>query len=78
MSPNQLNFKLITKNNKNSRLHFLQLTTFVIQMTPNIVILWKENKNLKKVQICKSHENLFYEKWLLQEERLLEENKTVM
>ena len=48
MSPNQLNIKLLTKNNKNLRLHFLHVTTFVNQMTPIIVILWKENKNLQK------------------------------
>ena len=46
--PNQLNIKLITKINKNLRLHFLQLTLFVSQMTPIIVILRKENKNLQK------------------------------
>ena len=46
--PNQLNFKLITKHNKNLRLHFLQVTTIVNQMTPIIVILWKEYENLQK------------------------------
>ena len=70
---NQLNNKLITKNNKNLRLHFLQVTTFVSQLQPIIVILWKENKNLQKSQICKNHEN-----WLCQEERPFEERKTVM
>ena len=48
MSPNQLNIKLITKNNENLRLHFFQVTTFESKMTPIIVILWKENKNLQK------------------------------
>ena len=76
--PNQLNNKLITKNNKNLRLHFLILTTFVNQMTPIIVILRKENKNLQtKGQICKNHENWFYENWLFQEEKICKENKTV-
>ena len=46
--PYQLNIKVITKNNKNLHLHFLQVTTFVSQMTPIIAILWKENKNLQK------------------------------
>ena len=45
---NQLNIKLITKNNQNPPLRFLQVTTFVSQMTPIIVIPWKENKNLQK------------------------------
>ena len=39
MSPNQLNIKLITKNNKSLRLHFLKVATFVNQITPIIVIL---------------------------------------
>ena len=39
MSPNQLNIKLITKNKKNLRLHFLQVTSFVNQMASIIVIL---------------------------------------
>ena len=46
--PNQLNIKLITKNNENLRLHFLKVTKFVNQMTPIIVMLWKENRNLQK------------------------------
>ena len=37
--PNQLNIKLITNSNENLRLQFLQLTTFVSQMTSIIVIL---------------------------------------
>ena len=36
---NHLNIKLITKNNTNLRFHFLQVTTFVNQMTPIIAIL---------------------------------------
>ena len=48
MSPQSLNIKVITKNNKSLRLHFLQVTTFVIQMKPIIVILWKETKHLQK------------------------------
>ena len=55
------------------------MATFVSQLTPIIVILWKENKNLqKKGQICKIHENWFYENWLFQEERPFEEKKTVV
>ena len=46
--PNWLNIKHITKYNKNLRLHFLQMTTIVIQMTPNILIIRKENQNLQK------------------------------
>ena len=46
--PNQLNIKVITKNNKNIRLHFLQVTKFVSQKTLIIVILSKENKSLQK------------------------------
>ena len=76
--PNQLNIKLITKNNKNVRLIFLQVAKFVNQMTPIIVILWKENKNLQKRANMKIHENWFYENWLFQEERPFEENKTFM
>ena len=54
-------------------------TTIVSQMTPIIVIVWKENKNLlKRRQIWKNHENWFYENWFFQEERPFEENKTVM
>ena len=78
VSPNQLNIKPITKNIKNLRLHFLQVTTFVSQMTPIIVILLKKQKPTKKGQTCKNHENVFYENWLFQEERPFEENKTVM
>ena len=44
---NQLYIKITTKINKNICLHFLQVTTFVSQMMPIIVILWKENKNLQ-------------------------------
>ena len=47
MSPNQLTIELITENNKNFQFHFCRWA-FVGQMTPNIVILWKENKNLQK------------------------------
>ena len=65
MSPNQLNIKLITKNNKNLLLHFLKVTKFVNQMTPNT----------KKWQICKNHEYWFYENWLFKEERPFEEKK---
>ena len=79
MSPNQSNIKLITKNNKSLRLHFLQVTPIVIQMTPIIVMMWTENKKLqKKGQICKNQANWFYENWLFQEEIPFEENKTVM
>ena len=37
--PNQLNIKVIKKNNKNLRLDCLKVTTFVNQMTPIIVII---------------------------------------
>ena len=47
MTPNQLNIKVITKNCKKTSFAFLQVTTIVSQMTPIIVILWKENKNLQ-------------------------------
>ena len=40
--PNQLNIKLITKTIKIFVCNF-EVTTFVNQMTPIIVILWKEN-----------------------------------
>ena len=53
--PNQLNIKLITKNNKNLRLHFMQVTTFVGQMTLSTVK--RKQKPTKKGQICKTHEN---------------------
>ena len=46
--PNQLNIKLITNINKIIRFYFLKATKFVNQMTPIIVKLWKENKNLQK------------------------------
>ena len=46
--PYQFNIKLIIKNNKNLCLHFLQATTFVSQMTPIIVILWKKTKTYIK------------------------------
>ena len=67
---------VITKNNKIFRMHFLQVTTFVSQTTPIIVISCeqKKNKNLQnKGQIYKNHENWFYENWLFQEERPSEE-----
>ena len=77
--PNQLNIKLITKNKKNLGLHFIKVTTFVFQITHIIEILWKKKqKPTTKGQICKNHENWFYENWLFQEERPIEENKTVM
>ena len=77
--PNQLNIKLITKNNKNLRLHFLKVTKLVNQMTPMFVMLLKENRNQqKRGQIRKNHENWFYENGLFQEENPFEENKTVM
>ena len=38
----------------------------------------RKQKPTKKWQICKNHENWFYEKWLFQEERPYEENKAVM
>ena len=47
-APNQLIIRVITKCNKNFRLHCLQITKFISQMTLIIVILWKENKNLQK------------------------------
>ena len=60
MSHRSINIKLIIKSNKSLRLLFLQVTAFVSQMTSNIVILWKENKNLqKREQICKNRENWF-------------------
>ena len=37
--PNQLNTKVIIKNNKNLCLDCLKVTTFVNQMTPTFVIL---------------------------------------
>ena len=37
--PNQLNIKVIKKNNKNLRFDCLKVTTYVNQMTPIIVIL---------------------------------------
>ena len=37
--PNQLKIEMIIKYNKNLRLHFFQVTTFVSQMPPFIVIL---------------------------------------
>ena len=41
-------------------------------MTPIIVMLWKENRNLqKKGQIRKNHENWFYESWLIQEKKTI-------
>ena len=46
--PNQFFIKLITKSNKNLRLQFFQVTTFLNQMTPIIVILWKTTKTYKK------------------------------
>ena len=68
--PNQLNIKLITKNNKNLRLHFLQVTTIVV---------WKENKNLQKWgKYTKITKIGFHENWLFHEERPFEENKTLM
>ena len=48
MSTRSINIKLITKSIKNLRFHFSQVTTLVSQMTPIIVILWKEQKNLQK------------------------------
>ena len=49
MSSSQLFIKLITKNNKKTFFCIvLQVTTFVSQMRPIIVILWKEYKNLQK------------------------------
>ena len=35
----------------------------------------KKEKPTKKGQICKNHENWFFENWLFQEERAFEENK---
>ena len=45
-------------------------------MTPIIVILWKENKNLQKRKMSKNHKILFLN-WLFREEKPFEENKTV-
>ena len=42
--PNQLYIMVITKNNKIFRMHFLQVTTFISQMTPIIVISWEQKK----------------------------------
>ena len=72
-----INIKVSIKSNKNLRLHFL-LVTFVSQMTPIIVILWRENKNLQKRGKIAKITNWFYENWLFQEETPFEENKTVM
>ena len=38
----------------------------------------KRKKTYNKGQMCKNHENWFYENWFFQEERPFEENKTVM
>ena len=46
--PQQLKIKLMTQSKKKSSFDFLKLTTFVNRMTPFIVIVWKENKNLQK------------------------------
>ena len=79
MSPNQLNIKVITKNNKNLRLNFLRVKTFVNQMTPIYCdTVKRKQKPTKKGQICKNHENWFYENCLFQKDRQFEENKTVM
>ena len=72
MSPNQLNIKPITKNNKNLRSNFLQVTTFVNDAHYCDAVKRKQ-KPTKKLQICKNHENWIYENWLFQEERQFEE-----
>ena len=72
--PSQLNIKLFTKNKNNFRLRFLQMTTFVDQMTPIIVKIWKENKKPTKsanMQLSR----IFYENWLYQEQRPYEGKK---
>ena len=46
--PNQLNMKLINKNIKDLCEDCFQVPKFVNQMTPIILLLWKENKNLQK------------------------------
>ena len=57
-APYQLNIKVITKNSKNLCLHFLQVTRFVRQMTPIIVIMRKENKTYKKEAILQKSQKL--------------------
>ena len=47
-SPNQLNTKGTTKNNKNHRLQFLKGTKLVIQMTPIFVYCKKKARTYKK------------------------------
>ena len=76
MSPNQPKIKLITKNNKNIRLHFLQLTTFVNQTHPLLWYCEKKTKPTKGSNIPKSRK-LVFENWLFQE-RAFEENKTII
>ena len=79
MSPRKINIKLITKSNKKS--------SFALFAGDNICKSYdahfcdtvkRKQKRTKKGQICKNHENWFYENWLFQEERSFEENKTVM
>ena len=79
MSPNKLNIKLTTKNNKNLRLLFFASDNICKSNYAHYCdTVKRKQKPTKKGQIYKNHWNWFYEYWLFQEERPFEENKTVM
>ena len=72
LCPGQLKIDLFTKNLKSSWLCSCQM----IRGVPITVILWKENKNLQNWSNMQKS-GIFYENWLYQEQRPLEEKKTV-